>query len=180
MSRSKVIATGVVLTWRRRGTYFGLAIALLTTFPGCSQPQLANTRSSAADLAQAILDGVSAKDINRLRLLGLSEDEFREIVWPSLPAARPERNLPFSYVWGDLEQKSQQSLRVIVMEHGGTQYQLEDVRFAGPPRDYGAFRVYSDARFVVRGETGAAELRLCGSFIEKGGVWKAFSFAIDQ
>ena len=52
----------------------------------------------------------SRRDRARLDALALSEQEFRDHVWPDLPAARPERNLPFSYVWGDLHQKSNISL----------------------------------------------------------------------
>ncbi len=54
-----------------------------------------------------------------LRDLALNEIEFREQVWPELPAARPERNLPFSYVWGDLRQKSDANLERTLARHGG-------------------------------------------------------------
>ena len=73
-------------------------------------PPLANTSASPEALAAAVLDALARGDRARLDALALTEQEFRDHVWPDLPAARPERNLPFSYVWGDLHQKSNLSL----------------------------------------------------------------------
>lgn len=157
-----------------------LPVVLSLVCGGCTEPQLQNTQASAMELARAIAGAVTARDIDRLHSLSLNEDEFKQIVWPSLPASRPERNLPFDYVWGDLNQKSEASLREIVAEHRGREYHVEDVKFSGPARDFGGYRVHSDATFVVRREGGTTDLRLCGSFIEQDGRWKAFSYAIER
>lgn len=177
MSRTASLEGGA--GWCRPRFLLAAALALLA--PACGGRELANTQPTPRDLAQAIISAVAARDEARLRALALDEQEFGEIVWPSLPAARPERNLPLSYVWGDLKQKSDQSLRATLAEHGGKKYELRDVKFAGSPRDYAGFRVHSDATFVVvdRGGT-QADLRLCGSFIERDGRWKAFSYAFDR
>jgi hypothetical protein len=160
---------------------FLLAVAALAWLTACSSRQLEHTQPSARDLAQAIMSAVAGRDEARLRSLALDEQEFKAIVWPSLPAARPERNLPFSYVWGDLKQKSDQSLRGILADHGGRKYQLRDVKFAGSPREYAGFRVHNDATFVAVDGSGAqVDLRVCGSFIEANGRWKAFSYAVDR
>jgi hypothetical protein len=111
--------------------------------------------------------------------LALTEAEFRDHVWPDLPAARPERNLPWSYVWGDLHQKSSLRLAATLQEYGGKQYRLETVSFAGTS-DYPHFRVHRDATFDVRGPTGQLEkIRVCGSMIEKDRTWKVFSYVTD-
>ena len=147
----------------------------------CGPPPLANTFPSSDALARAVLDAVERRDEPALRNLGLSEHEFRAHVWPSLPAARPERNLPFTYVWGDLKQKSDASLAVTLDGHGGRHYELNAVKFAAPPTDYAAFRVHRDPTFVVRDETTETrEARLTGSLIEKDGRWKVFSYVIDD
>lgn len=122
---------------------------------------------------------VERRDQAALRNLGLSEQELKAHVWPSLPAARPERNLPFSYVWGDLKQKSDSSLTATLNGHGGHHYELMSVRFNSPPTDYGAFRIHRDPVFVIRGATTAErEVRLTGSLFEKNGGWKVFSYRI--
>ena len=131
-------------------------------------------------LAAAVLAALETRDRRRLEGLALNEQEFKEHVWPDLPAARPERNLPFSYVWGDLRQKSREALSVTLKEHAGRRYELKQVAFGGTT-DYPGYRVHRAARFRVRG--GAAdqetEIRVCGSFLEKDGAWKVFSYVVD-
>lgn len=128
----------------------------------------------------AVLDALAHRDRPRLNALALSEQEFRAHVWPDLPAARPERNLPFSYVWGDLRQKSTLGLANVVAEHGGKRHLLQHVTFAGVT-PYGHYTVHRDARLDVVDASGKSQsLRVCGSFLEKDGSWKVFSYAIND
>jgi hypothetical protein len=147
----------------------------------CSRiPPLANVSDSPEALARAVLDALAQRDRARLDGLALSEQEFRDHVWPDLPAARPERNLPFSYVWGDLHQKSRLSLTKVVAEHGGKRHTLHGVTFAGVT-PYGHYKVHRDATLNVVDASGATQsLRVCGSFLEKDGGWKVFSYAIND
>ena len=154
-------------------------IALLAATACSSKPPLANSYSSADALAAAILEALGAGDRIRLEALALNEQEFSDHVWPDLPAARPERNLPLSYVWGDLQQKSQVALSTSLKEHSGRLYQLRQISFAGMT-DYAHYRVHRGARFRVVDSAGReTETRLCGSFIEKDGSWKVFSYVVD-
>ena len=128
-----------------------------------------------------MLSAVEQRDTAGLRGLALSEEEFREHVWPELPAARPERNLPFSYVWGDLRQKSDESLGRMLASHGGRKYVLISVRNTGETTRYPSYTVSRETALMVRDETGAQmELRLFGSIIQKDGGWKVFSYVVDQ
>jgi hypothetical protein len=132
-------------------------------------------------LATAVLNAVERRDTDELRGLALSEEEFREHVWPELPAARPERNLPFSYVWGDLRQKSDDNLRRMVVRHGGRKYAFVAMRSAGETTRYQSYTVSRETVLKVRDETGAEmELRLFGSTIQKDGGWKVFSYVVDE
>jgi hypothetical protein len=151
------------------------------TIAACSRvPPLADAHPSAASLASAVLDALARGDRTALEALALSETEFRDHVWPRLPAARPERNLPFSYVWGDLRQKSGQELDGIMAREGGKQYQLVDVRFAGET-DYGSYRVHRESTFRVRdADDVETDIRVCGSMIEQTGAWKVFSYVVDE
>jgi hypothetical protein len=162
---------------RRRflATLGGLAAAA-----ACSRvPPLANTHPSPSSLAEAVLEAVAAGDRAALEALALSETEFRDHVWPQLPAARPERNLPFSYVWGDLRQKSGLSLDQTMSAHGGQRYELIDVRFEGVTT-YDTYRVHRRATFRVRAGSETTDIRVCGSMIEKDGEWKVFSWVVDE
>lgn len=156
-------------------------IAALVLGSACSStPPLAHTASSPQTLGAAVLEALQRRDRTTLDALALSETEFRDHVWPQLPASRPERNLPFSYVWGDLHQKSDVGLARTLEQHGGKRYELVSVEFAGET-DYVTYRVHRDARFRVRAESGAVEpLRVCGSMLEKDGTWKIFSYVVDE
>jgi hypothetical protein len=154
---------------------------VLAAVVACTRvPPLANTHPSAAALASALLDGLARRDRATLEGLALNEREFRDHVWPQLPAARPERNLPFSFVWGDLRQKSILTLGNVIAREGGKRYELIDVRFAGET-DYQTYRVHREATLWVRDSRGAeTDLRVCGSMIEKDGAWKVFSYVVEE
>lgn len=167
---------------RWRFGVWGLGIGVFLSGCGCnSAPLLSNTYPSPGALATAVIDAVERRDATALRALALNEQEFREQVWPELPAARPERNLPFSYVWGDLRQKSDQSLVRILGQHGGRKYTLVSVRMAGETTRYSTYTVHRETVLQIRDETGTqADLRLFGSAIQKDGTWKVFSYVVDD
>jgi hypothetical protein len=145
-----------------------------------SPPLLSNTYPSPEALATAVLNAVERRDTTSLRGLALSEEEFREHVWPELPASRPERNLPFSYVWGDLRQKSDASLERTLARHGGRRYALVSLRAAGETTRYPSYTVSRDTVLRVRDETGVEqEMRIFGSVIQKESAWKVFSWVVD-
>jgi hypothetical protein len=158
-----------------------LVIPLLTlSLGGCIvEPPLTNAQTSRHVLAGAVLDAIARRDAAALRALALTEEEFRVHVWPGLPAARPERNLPFAEVWADLRQKSEAALQAVLATHGGRRYELLEVRFTGKPESYPGYQIHRQPIFVVGQQGILAELRLTGSIIEMKGSWKVFSYATD-
>ena len=145
-----------------------------------SVPPLASEFRSAEALAAAVLDAMARGEREALERLALDEREFRDHVWPDLPAARPERNLPFSYVWGDLHQKSRNQLARTLKAQQGKRYQLRHVTFDGTT-SYAHYVVHRDSTFDVVDESGLqSRVRLCGAFLEKDGVWKVFSYVVDD
>jgi hypothetical protein len=154
---------------------------LIAVVAGCgAPPPLSSTQDSAEALAREVLSAFARGDEARLGALALNEQEFRDHVWPDLPAARPERNLPFSFVWGDLRPKSEYSLQQALAEHGGQPYTLASVRFDGETTRYGSYAVHRVTVLRVRDGRGQeADLRLFGSMLEKDGAWKVFSYVTD-
>lgn len=135
---------------------------------------------SALALGTAVALALAADDGPALQALALSEDEFRQHVWPWLPAARPERNLPFGYVWSDLQQKSQASLAGLRHRHRGSRWSVRRVTL-GPRSVFGQATVHREARLTVQRMDGTVEeLRLCGSMLEQSGRWKVFSYVVDD
>jgi hypothetical protein len=153
-----------------------------SVFPfGSPVPPLANTQASAAALARAVLDGFEHRDLAVLRALAVDEQEFRDHVWPDLPSARPERNLPFSYVWGDLHQKSDAALARTLATHGGQHYELISVQFLGGKTQYNTYVVHRETLLTVKGTTDSElRVRLFGATLEKDGRFKVFSYVVDQ
>lgn len=161
------------------GTLF-LACVLLTSC-GASPARLANLPDSPEALARAVLSALERRDVDALNELAIDEAEFREHVWPELPAARPERNLPFSYVWGDLHQKSLARLGQTVAMHGGKAYKLVSIRFVGETTPYKSYRVHRDSEITLTDAEGGTEnIRLFGSVLEKDGRFKVFSYVTDD
>ena len=115
-----------------------------------------------------------------LESLPLSELEFRTVVWPELPSSRPERGLPFDYVWGDLHQKSANAMRRLIDRHGGKRYSLVGLEFDGQTTPYETYRVHRETVLAVRDEAGGQqELALFGSILERDGEFKLFSYVVD-
>jgi hypothetical protein len=143
-------------------------------------PPLAATFASVEELAGAVLEGIEAGRGDALWALALTREEFEGVVWPVLPASRPERNTPIDYVWGDLQQKSSSSLSRILHRYRGRRYDLAGVELAGETRSYGSFLVHHDARLRVVAAGGTPQtLDLFGSIIERDGRFKIFSWVTD-
>ena len=168
---------------RTRPSFLILSLAILGLLAsaGCrSKPPLAHTFSAPEAVASAVLEALAAGDRTRLEALALNEEEFTNHVWPELPAARPERNLPVSYVWGDLRQKSSQTLTSTMERYSGQRYTLHAVTFSDVT-PYAGFRVHRAATFRVRDAAGQeTAIRVCGSLIEQQGAWKVFSYVVDE
>jgi hypothetical protein len=158
----------------------GAVLLVMFACRSTARSPLANTFTSPEALAVEVLQALTADNRPRLRALALSEQEFRDHVWPDLPAARPERNLPFSYVWGSLHEKSEIGLAATLARHRGRRYALQRVAFAAET-PYAHYRVHRQATFHARDGSGKEyALRVCGSIVEKDGRWKVFSYVVDE
>lgn len=156
-----------------------LALALLGA--GCRQEPpktpLANTFDSPMAVGTAVLDALQRRDAAALRALALTEQEFREHVWPELPVSRPERNVPFDYVWGQTAQRAADSLKQTMAQYEGKRFELLAVEFDGETTEYASFSVSRKTVLVVRNAAGEEErLRVFGSLLRQGDRYKVYSF----
>jgi hypothetical protein len=155
-----------------------VAAVLLTA---CGSRPLSNSHESPEALGRAVLAALETRDVDALRALALTREEFTEHVWPELPAARPERNLSPSFVWGDLNQKSNVTLRNTLGAHGGKKYEFRSIRFLGETTQYDSYRVTRESELTVKDSAGSErQVRLFGSVLEKDGRYKVFSYVIDD
>jgi hypothetical protein len=147
---------------------------------GCGTGAIPGSFESPEALARAVLEALEHREEGALRSLALNEQEFRQHVWPDLPASREERNLPFGYVWGDLRTKSQAHLRRTLATHGGRQYALISLKFGAGTTQYASYVVHRDTIVEVRDPQGEVHaLQLFGSIIEKDRRFKVFSYVVD-
>jgi hypothetical protein len=165
-----------------RGVPLLLACCLLIVAAGCRRAPapVAGTQPTPEALATAVLAALAARDPGRLRGLAVSEAEFRDRIWPELPASRPERNLTADYVWRDLAQKSEASLRSLMARLGGQRLTLHGVDFRGETTPYATFAVSRKTELVVADEHGADQrIRVFGSVLHADGGVKVFSYVVD-
>jgi len=157
-----------------------ISVALFTACGGFSRP-LPNSHETPEALSRAVLSAIEARNVNALHALALDRQEFTEHVWPELPAARPERNLSAAFLWGDLNQKSNITLRDTLATHGGKKYEFVSIRFLGEATQYETYRVQRESELTVKDLDGTErQIRVFGSMIEKGGRYKVFSYVIDD
>jgi len=174
------------MTARRLSRVPVLAVLVLAAACGGSAagdagpPPLHRTFDSPEALAEGVLAALADVDGATLEAMPLSELEFRTVVWPELPASRPDRGLPFDYVWGDLHQKSNNAMRRLIDRHGGKRYALVALAFGGETTPYETYRVHRETVLTVRDEAGEEEeLALFGSILERDGAFKLFSYVVD-
>ena len=140
-------------------------------------PGSAETPEAMARLA---LERIASGDREGLLALALTGAEFREAVYPELPASRPERNTSADYLWRGLRQKSRNALAFTLDRYAGAPLELLAVGFLGETTDYGAYRVHRKTALTVRAPDGKKSVvRVFGSLIERGGEYKIFSFVTD-
>lgn len=172
--------------WLREGrARWRAALVLLllasSAAAGCSSPPaLANTLSSDEAVAAAVLDRIHEQDFDGLMRLALSREEFERVVWPTLPASRPEVGVEPGYVWQDTSLRSRGELHQTLHQWGGQRLHLVRVEFLGQTTDHGTYSISRKTRLVVRDQTGAERrVRLFGSLIRQNGGSKVYSYIVD-
>lgn len=141
---------------------------------------LAGSEATPEAVARQALERIAAGDREALLSLALGETEFREVVYPALPASRPERNTSADFVWRSLHQKSRNSLTFTLDRYAGRPLELVAVDFLGETTDYGSYRVHRKTALTVRTPEGRQRVvRLFGSMIERAGRYQIFSFVTD-
>lgn len=141
---------------------------------------LAPSFESDDALAQAVLDGLAKRDVEGLLALSLSRDEFADLVWPTLPASRPEVGMPMTYVWQDSFTRSRSSLAQTIEAFGGQPLTLVRVGFSGRQTDHKGVVIARKSYLVVKdGQGQERQIRVFGSVIRQNGRSKVYSYIID-
>jgi len=158
-----------------------LVLFLVVGTAACtSPPPLTHAADSPEALGRAVVERLAARDIEGLRQLMLTRDEFKAYVWPHLPASRPETNMPMWFVWNRLQQQSQGHLAQVVARHGGQPMTFVSIATTGESSEYGSVWVDRESTMTVRTAAGdVEEVTLFGSIVRQGSRYKIFSFVTD-
>jgi hypothetical protein len=157
------------------------AIGLL----GCSDKQasqpdtcLRHASGSIETLVIRFLEALSQKDLQTLKAMTVSEEEYRSCIWPQLPVSKIQSwQRHFDFVWGQHDMKSTYGLNATLQRYGGKNFKLVHVLFAAEKTDYITYKVHRDARLVVTNEPGEQkELKLFGSIVEMDNQFKIMSY----
>jgi len=140
---------------------------------------LANAQVSAEALSRNFLKALASKDMESIKALRLTKDEFCQYVFPELPSSKMP-NVTCDFVWQQATLKSLSGLSEMYPEHQGKKYQFVALRFEKGTDSYPTYKVHKETHLMVKDETGKQqELRLFGSILEMDGRYKLISFVID-
>jgi hypothetical protein len=137
--------------------------------------------ASLDDLVRTVERGLAEQDTTRLLDLMINEREYREIIYPALPAAHPPINAPFETLWVTHYPDAYGGLMRILRLYGGHDVEILAVRFEAPDQDFVNFTLHENSRvdIVVDGRR-EDDRRLFGSVIHAGGGWKVLSYPDEE
>jgi hypothetical protein len=141
-----------------------------------------STFASHEELFDALERAIESGDLEVLRAMAVSREEFRDLVWPTLPIAnRPKSNFTWDFVWQQHQLRHESSLRRIATDFGGQDFEIVSVEARGKKTDHGTFHIHRENYVeVVRPDGAREELRLFGSLLETDdGRVKIYSFIND-
>jgi hypothetical protein len=156
-----------------------LLLFFLSVCSACDDRGLVNAKSSVDELCKGVLEGIAQNNIKSLEAMALTEDEFKRYYWPLSEWSRPEVRMPFEYYWGDLRQKSNNSLKRMLASLGGKKFELVHVYFGKKTMEFpdAKINIYRDTRLIVdNGEGEEQEIEVFGSIVEVNGQYKIFSY----
>jgi hypothetical protein len=131
---------------------------------------------SLDDLGRRVCRALHHDDLDSLAMLCVTEDEFRDILWPEFPQSRPATGLTWQDGWSSLSLRLRGGCRGAIADFGGSYYEF--LRFEGPDSTarYRNFKLYSRLVLVARRDTGEIQrFTWLRSVAERRGLFKIYS-----
>lgn len=139
---------------------------------------LINAQPSPDALARRFLDSLARKDVEAIRKLRLTRDEFCNYYWPEAPASRIP-NVTCDFAWNQATLRSDGGFGELTADHNGKQYELVSMRFGGVEQSQ-TYKIYKDPRLTIKDARGVTrEVKLFGSIFEIDGRVKLFGFVFS-
>jgi hypothetical protein len=141
-----------------------------------------NTFADFDELSRALESAVVSGDADLMRQIAVTEEEFRDLVWPTLDIAKlPNSNFTWEFVWSQHQLQHEKCLMRTSHDLAGSEIDIVDIMFEGRTTDHGSFKIHRDSRVEVRRADGTKEeMALFGSLLETAdGRYKIYSFIND-
>ena len=141
-----------------------------------------NTFADFDELLKALERAVVSGNAGLMRELAVTEEEFRDLVWPTLDIAKlPNSGFTWEFVWSQHQLQHEKCLMRTSHDLAGTEIDIVDIMFEGRTTDHGSFKIHRDSRVEVRRADGTRdEVALFGSLLETAdGRYKIYSFIND-
>ncbi|MDZ7780847.1 MAG: hypothetical protein U5R14_13080 [Gemmatimonadota bacterium] len=129
-------------------------------------------------LGRRVLSALVDGDTAELGGFRLTEREHNEVVWPELPASRPEVGFPLDFAWKNIELRDRRSIHRLLPMFADLELTYGTVQCRGDTREYATFRVLTDCwtLFEVEGREGLFEAQLFKDVLVRGGGHKVFRY----
>lgn len=143
--------------------------------PVASRPFEGGTRS-LDDLGRAVCRALHHRDRDSLRLLAVTDDEFRDIMWQEFPQSRPATGLAWEDAWRVLDVRLIGGCNGAVQEYGGRWWEFVRFERADSIAVYKNFKLHNGLVMVVRNDLGEIErFGWLRSVAERKGRFKIYS-----
>jgi len=140
--------------------------------------RLAHGESSPKAVAARLVGALAANDLQALKDLAISKEEFQAYVWPELPASNPRTNIPFDYVWNDVFFRSMNRMGRTYKHFQGHRIEVVKLGTRKNPETFATHTAWPGYEMTIRVDGGPEEeLPLFGTLIEMDGVFKVYSYA---
>ncbi|MDT8340049.1 MAG: hypothetical protein RQ751_00935 [Longimicrobiales bacterium] len=140
-------------------------------------PPFPGSASSLAGLGERVLAGLTAGDTLALDAVRLSEREHNEVIWPELPAARPEVNFPVDLAWQNIQLRNRRDLGRILPWYLGRTPDFRSVQCRGERQEFASFAVLTDCYIVfATAAEGELEARVFKDVLVRNGGYKIFRY----
>ncbi len=142
--------------------------------------RLSGAADGLDDLLRTVERALAESDSTRLQALMVTPLEYRDVLFPSFPAAHPPINADFETLWLLQIGDSTRGLRQLVRDYGGKKVRILAIRFERPGQDFVNFVLDETSRVDLEVDGQRREnLRLFGSVFHVGEQYKILSYPDD-
>jgi hypothetical protein len=159
------------------------ALVALSLLVGCESPggpdesPFPGAAASLDSLGELVLEALVRQDTLALSTMRLTEAEHNEVIWPELPASRPEVDYPVDLAWQNIEVRNRRDLgRILPLFKGrALRYRSTECRRGVQP--FVSFSVETDCWVVFEDEVGAVlESQIFKDVSVRNGGFKTFRY----